>query len=238
MSKFKNLASALKKQFSSQYDALRTAHDEITMELPKQQLLAVCQGLRDGGLFQFDMLVDVCGVDYLTYGQDEWETTKATDTGFERGVEQAGEREQINPWKKPRFAVVYHLLSLVHNHRLRLKVYLNEDDLLVESVIKIWPSADWFEREAFDLYGILFANHPDLRRILTDYGFIGHPFRKDFPLSGHVEVRYDAAEERVIYIPVDIEPRVLVPKVIRKDSRYDIDPTQVPDKKFEVQNNG
>ena len=163
--------------------------------------------------------MDVCGVDYLDYGKSEWVGDDATSTGFERGVMR--ERKlQAHEFTGPRFAVVYHLLSIALNQRIRVKVRLEEADLLVDSVVEIWPSANWFEREAFDFYGILFKGHPDLRRILTDYGFIGHPFRKDFPLSGYVEVRYDATQQRVVYEPVDIEPRVLVPKVIRDDSRY------------------
>src|SRR3990167_10189104 len=201
-------------------EEILVAHDEITIEINKSNLLIVSKKLRDDKLLCFDMLMDVCGVDYLNYGIAEWETQHATSTGFDRGVEHGLERENVIEWNKPRFAVVYHLLSTLHNQRVRVKTYLAEADLIVDTVIDIWPSADWFERETFDLYGILFKDHPDLRRILTDYGFIGHPFRKDFPLSGHVEMRYDATLARVIYEPVDIEPRVLVPKVIRHDSRY------------------
>ena len=168
--------------------------------------------------FLFNELIDLCGVDYLYFGKYDWETEAATEDGFSRGVELKEYTEF--PWEKPRFAVVYHLLSTALNHRMRVKVFLHEDNLLIPSVEDIWKAANWFEREAYDLYGILFENHPDLRRILTDYGFIGHPFRKDFPISGHVEMRYDAQQERVIYEPVDIEPRVLVPKVIRLDNRY------------------
>jgi NADH-quinone oxidoreductase subunit C len=160
--------------------------------------------------------MDLCGVDYLHHGCSEWETTEASLKGFERGVH-ALDPSKTNPtWDKPRFAVVYHLLSINKNQRLRLKSFVPDDTLMIDSVTAIWNSANWYEREAFDLYGILFANHPDLRRILTDYGFIGHPFRKDFPLVGNVEVRYDAKQERVIYEAVDIVPRTLVPKVIRE----------------------
>jgi NADH-quinone oxidoreductase subunit C len=233
MSEFKHLVSTLKERFDSQMDELIVVRDEITMALPKQHLLAVCQALRDEAPFHFDMLIDVCGVDYLTYGQDDWETTQAASQGFDRGVETGQAKEQVASWTKPRFAVVYHLLSIKKNHRLRLKVYLPEDDVTINSVIEIWPAANWFEREAFDMFGILFKNHPDLRRLLTDYNFVGHPFRKDFPLSGHVEVRYDAALERVVYEPVKITPRTLVPKVIRKDHRYKVDPVNIADKKYE-----
>ncbi len=174
------------------------------------------------------MLVDVCGVDYLDYGRDEWRTSSATASGFSRGVDRdtpafPGDADvDVAVYQPPaRFAVVYHLLSITHRHRLRLKVFCADDDQpMVPSVIDIWASANWFEREAFDLYGILFTGHPDLRRILTDYGFIGHPFRKDFPLTGNVEMRYDPEKGRVVYQPVTIEPRTLVPKVIRVDNRY------------------
>lgn len=187
---------------------------ELTIEVSAARCHAVCTTLRDTKDLAFEQLIDVCGVDYLTYGQDEWKTDTAPNTGFSRAVK-VMKRDQ-----GPRFAVVYHLLSLKHNHRLRVKAFVDDNDLTIQSVNDIWPSANWFEREAFDLYGIMFEGHPDLRRILTDYGFIGHPFRKDFPLSGYVEVRYDAVQQRVVYQPVSIEPRVLVPKVIRDDNRY------------------
>ena len=202
--------------------------DEVTIEVTPQNLRELCFQLRDGEDFQFDTLLDVCGVDYADYGLMEWATDKTTTTGFGRAVEQGGAKERLVEWNKPRFAAVYHLLSTSLNQRVRLKTFCNDDPPMVETVIDIWRSADWFEREAFDLYGILFKGHPDLRRILTDYGFIGHPFRKDFPLSGRVEMRYDAAQQRVIYEPVDIEPRVLVPKVGRVDSRY-ADPGEAND---------
>lgn len=191
---------------------------QLTIETPAAQLLMVCTALHDEAEFQFNQLMDACGVDYAVYGTTEWETRSATGNGFERGVEPGIEPKPA--WDKPRFAVVYHLLSTPLNQRLRVRTFVDSADMLVDSVTAIWPSANWFEREAFDLFGILFKGHPDLRRILTDYGFIGHPFRKDFPLSGHVEVRYDAQKGRVVYEPVDIEPRVLVPKVIRSDNRY------------------
>ncbi len=185
-----------------------------TIEIPKEDLLTTAKKLRDDPEHRYDALIDLCAVDYLHYGLSEWETTKATGRGFDRAVDRSKSLEQLK-WEKPRFAVVYHLLSYELNQRLRLKVFLDQDPPIIESVVSIWPSANWYEREAFDLYGILFNNHPDLRRILTDYGFIGHPFRKDFPLSGTVEVRYDETLQRVIYEPVSIVPRVLVPKVIR-----------------------
>ena len=193
--------------------------DMVTIELPASSLLDVATVLRDKAEFDFKMLVDLCGVDYLTYGVAEWRTEEATSTGYSRGVNGLGNLDQQIPWKKPRYAVVYHLLSITLNQRVRLKVYLDEEPI-VPSVVDIWPVANWYEREAFDLFGIFFQNHPDLRRILTDYGFMGHPFRKDFPLIGEVEMRYDAAQERCIYEPVSIKERVLVPKVIRDDNRY------------------
>jgi NADH-quinone oxidoreductase subunit C len=166
------------------------------------------------------MLMDVAGVDYLHHGRDEWQTVTATHSGFSRG--RVARTQAPDPNMPGRFAVVYQLLSLKHNRRLRLRVKCpDSQEPVVDSVIEIWAAANWFEREAFDLFGILFKGHPDLRRILTDYGFIGHPFRKDFPLSGNVEVLYDVEKKRVVYQPVSIEPRVLVPKVIRHDHRYE-----------------
>ena len=180
----------------------------------------VARMLRDKAEFAFAELMDVCGVDYSTYGRSEWVTDAATDTGFGRGVE----REiNIETTVSDRFAAVYHLLSVIRNTRLRVKVFAGSEPPMVPSVIEIWSSANWFEREAFDLFGILFEGHPDLRRILTDYGFVGHPFRKDFPLIGNVAVRYDAQKKRVIYEPVEIESRVGVPRVLRSDSRYKTD---------------
>jgi NADH-quinone oxidoreductase subunit C len=195
------------------------ALDELTLEIQPEKLLEICLKLRDEPDFDFKMLVDVCGVDYLHYGQDDWQTQSATLTGFSRGVMQ--KLEQVEPAKSNRFAVVYHLLSLNKNQRIRLRVNLpDHHELMVDSVINLWPSANWYEREVFDLFGIIFKGHPDLRRILTDYGFAGHPFRKDFPLIGKVEARYDAALKSVVYEPVSIELRILEPKVIRRDNRY------------------
>ncbi len=176
---------------------------ELTLEVKAADIHHVCTVLRDEPLAQFDQLIDLCGMDYLTYGVEE---------GVGQEGDQGGER-----WPGSRYAVVYHLLSLPHNFRLRIRAALEEDDPAIDSVITVWSAADWFEREAFDLYGIIFNQHPDLRRLLTDYGFIGHPFRKDFPLSGQVEMRYDEQQKRVVYQPVTIEPRTLVPRTIRKD---------------------
>lgn len=218
------LADTIKTKLDNWLTDLVVATGEITIEIPADKLLEVSQLLRDDPELHFELLMDLCGVDYSRYGMSEWETEGATATGFERGVDRSGIREVT--WTKPRFAVVYHLLSLKLNHRVRMRVFVDENTPILNSVISIWAAANWFEREAFDLFGILFNGHPDLRRILTDYGFIGHPFRKDFPLIGQVEMRYDAAERRVIYEPVSITPRTLVPRVIRHDSRY-----QSPEKK-------
>ena len=196
---------------------LISALGELTLTLPAAELLSVCTTLQTHKELRFEQLIDLCGVDYASYGRSEWDTTDASTTGFGRGVDRDVEIQVDDP---QRFAVVYHLLSLRYNRRLRLKVYAGGVQPMVDSVVDIWSAANWFEREAFDLFGILFRGHPDLRRILTDYGFVGHPFRKDFPLSGHVAMRYDPEQGRVVYEPVEIEPRVLVPKVIRSDSRY------------------
>lgn len=209
------LAKKLNEHFADFIQESSTTLDEITLELPRENLQAICLALRDDAVFKFELLLDVCVVDYQDYGVSEWVTERSTLTGFERGVE-ARHQEHAVLWNKPRFGVVYHLLSITHNHRLRVRVFAEGEPPFVPSVNAIWPSANWYEREAFDLYGVLFEGHPDLRRLLTDYGFVGHPFRKDFPLSGHVEVRYDAKEGRVIYQPVTITPRTLVAKTIRK----------------------
>lgn len=189
-------------------------------------VVEVCRALRDEEPFRFEVLIDVCGVDYLDYGHVEWETRHATSAGFSRSAHRGDNftreklaRTRLDP--KGRFAVVYQLLSVSLNQRLRLKVYCERDDQpMLDSVVGVWASANWFEREAFDLYGIVFMGHPDLRRLLTDYGFIGYPFRKDFPLVGNVEMRYDPDKGRVVYEPVSIEPRTLVAKTIRDDNRY------------------
>jgi NADH-quinone oxidoreductase subunit C len=181
--------------------------------------------------FAFEQLIDLCGVDHAAYGDSEWATNETTHKGFSRGVtERAIGRSDLavrQVQKTPgtgRFVVVYHLLSITHNERLRVRVYAPDDELpTVASVCNIWATANWYEREAFDLFGIVFEGHPDLRRILTDYGFIGYPFRKDFPLIGNVEMRYDPERGRIVYEPVGTEARVLVPRVVRKDHRYLID---------------
>lgn len=219
------LAARIDARFGEQLERIASTCGELTYELDKDDLIQVATALRNEVDFGFEMLVDVCGVDYLHYGIDEWTTNSATETGFSRGVEQQpvilDEADEFDP---RRFAVVYHLLSIQNNVRLRLRAYTGTSNPpIVRSVVDIWNSANWFEREVFDLYGILFDGHPDLRRILTDYGFIGHPFRKDFPIMGNVEVSYDAEEGRVVYKPVSIEPRTLVPKVIRDDNRYSAD---------------
>ena len=219
MRKVDKLAEDLATVFGDALTIVVSRIGEVTVEVDHAHLIKVATTLRDTPQFGFDQLIDVAGVDYLGYGQTEWETDQATRTGFSRGVARKG--MQLGEGH-PRFAVVYHLLSLDSNVRLRMRVFCPDDEVpMVASVNAIWPSANWFEREAFDLFGILFDGHPDLRRILTDYGFIGHPFRKDFPLIGNVEVRYDPERQRVAYQPVSIEPRVLVPKVIRHDHRYE-----------------
>ena len=202
----------------------------VTIDVPVDEWLEVAQILRDDPRFGFAQLTDLCGVDYLGFGQVEWETTEATNEGFSRGVEGMGPGRF--DWKnrpesidaEQRFGVVVHLLSTSNNQRLRMKTFAADEGLpLVPSLIEIWSSVNWYERETFDMFGIIFEGHPDLRRILTDYGFTGHPFRKDFPLIGNVTVRYDEEKGRVVYEPVEIEPRVLVPRVIRDDSRYKAD---------------
>lgn len=202
----------------------------LTLEITADHWLEVCRVLRDEEPFSYEQMTDLCGLDYLSYGQSEWETEGASSEGFSRGVDGSGPgrfdwagRPESGDAPR-RFAVVAHLLSFRHNRRLRIRCFTPEDGLpIVPSLVEIWNSADWYEREAFDLFGIVFEGHPDLRRILTDYGFTGHPFRKDFPLIGNVAVRYDTQKRRVVYEPVEIEPRVLVPRVIRSDSRYKTD---------------
>lgn len=219
MTDIRPLLEQIESILEGQYLTLVSSLEEITLECSSEQLSCLLTQLKEMPYFAFDQLIDICGVDYLHYGQYDWQTECTSEIGFSRGVEKQESIAFI--WEKPRFAVVYHLLSTIHNHRIRVKVYMDESNLVLPSVHDLWKSANWFEREAYDLYGILFENHPDLRRILTDYGFIGYPFRKDFPLSGHVEMRYDAQQARVIYEPVDIEPRISVPKVIRNDNRYE-----------------
>jgi NADH-quinone oxidoreductase subunit C len=193
--------------------------DELCYEVQPANIKDVCLALRDTADLKFETLIDLAGLDYLDYATSEWKTYSATTSGFSRGVNRGAVRK---PHDGARFAVAYQLLSVTHNHRVRLRARCEDaEDPIIDSVVDVWPGANWFEREAFDLFGILFTGHPDLRRILTDYGFIGHPFRKDFPLIGNVEVRYDAEKQRVVYEPVSIEQRTLVPKVIRSDNRYD-----------------
>jgi len=218
------LATALESKLKSKITATNIAFDELTIDIKAADVLSVCEILKSE--FSFDQLIDVCGLDYAHYGKDEWQTNSATGTGFSRGfnAKTHGRGQSVKQvdgeLKHPtRYAVAYHFLSINDNQRLRLKAWCAEDELpLIDSVVDLWPSANWFEREAFDLFGIVFQGHPDLRRLLTDYGFIGHPFRKDFPLTGNVEMRYDEDKGRVVYEPVSIEPRVLVPRVIRKES--------------------
>lgn len=229
----RQLAEQIRKRFGERLLAVIDAVGEVTVELAGADLVEVATALRDEAEFGFEQLIDVSGIDYLNYGTDEWATETTSSSGFSRGVNAhtSGRLGVITsdlvleqPRSTRRFAAVYHLLSISRNRRLRLKVFAPDDDLpVVPSVIGVWNSANWYEREAFDLFGILFDGHPDLRRLLTDYGFVGHPFRKDFPLSGNVEVIYDAEKKRVVYQPVTIEPRVLVPKVIRAGSVESVD---------------
>lgn len=225
------LVEKLQARFGAALLECRLDHDEVTIEIPPDQAIAIFTALRDEPDFAFEQLMDVCGVDYLAYGDVEWATNESTEKGFSRGVAEratgrgaAAIQQAAAGWAvagRDRFAAVYQLLSVLLNQRLRVRIFAPDDELpVVPSVIAIWASANWYEREAFDLYGIAFEGHPDLRRILTDYGFVGHPFRKDFPLIGNVEMRYDPERGRVVYEPVSIEPRVLVPRVIRKDNRY------------------
>ena len=189
----KDLYSAAQRILEGKADKVLLALDEVTIECRPEYYLDIMQTLHDHEEMHFELLVDLCGVDYSTYKNE--------------------------PWSGKRFAVVSQLLSVKNNQRIRVRVWAENDDFpLVQSVINIYNSADWYEREAFDMYGIVFENHPDLRRILTDYGFVGHPFRKDFPISGYVEMRYDETEKRVIYQPVTIEPREITPRVVREEN--------------------
>ncbi len=216
------LAARIDARFGERVTRVPSTCGELTYEVSKDDLIEIATTLRDDDEFGIDQLIDVCGVDYLTFGEGEWKTEGATDTGYSRGVDREPViLDESDTFDSRRFAVVYHLLSVRSNVRLRLRVFTGEENPpIVPSVVEVWNSANWFEREAFDLFGILFEGHPDLRRIMTDYGFIGHPFRKDFPLIGNVEVAYDAEKGRVAYQPVSIEPRTLVPKVVRDDVRY------------------
>ena len=190
------LSAALAAAFGDRLASVTTELGETTAVVRAQDLTAVATQLRDAPELDFKQLTDLCGVDYSAFGGGVWDGA--------------------------RYAVVYHLLSLTHNRRLRLRVFAPDDEFpVVDSVIGVWPAASWYEREAFDLYGIVFTGHPDLRRLLTDYGFIGHPFRKDFPLSGNVEMRYDPDQRRVIYQPVTIEPREITPRIVREENYAD-----------------
>ena len=211
------LAGKVDAQLKGGVRRLPSLAHELAYEVEADALLTVCRTLRDAGELRFEMLMDLAGVDYLHYGRDDWQTHSATRSGFSRA--RSAQEAAPDPGAPGRFAVVYNLLSITHNQRLRLKALCPDTaEPVLDSVVDIWASANWFEREAFDLYGILFRGHPDLRRILTDYGFIGHPFRKDFPVMGDVEMRYDPDQKRVIYQPVTIEPREIIPRIIREDN--------------------
>ena len=190
-----DLAAHVRELFGAAITGVRESAGQLTLEVRRDDILPVCTRLRDDPALAFVQLMDLCGVDYLDYGRES----------------------PAGPRPGPRFAVAYHLLSLKYNRRVRLRAWLDDEIPMISSVTEIWNSANWYEREAFDLFGIVFEGHPDLRRILTDYGFVGHPFRKDFPLIGQVEMRYDPEKQRVVYQPVSIEPRVLVPRVIREE---------------------
>ncbi|MGA3251207.1 MAG: NADH-quinone oxidoreductase subunit C [Paraburkholderia sp.] len=193
-SKLETLKANLEAAFGGRLLSITEAIGELTIVVSAREYQDIATQLRDDLSLRFEQLVDLCGVDYQTYGDGAYDG--------------------------PRFAAVLHLLSVSNNWRLRVRVFAQNDDVpLIPSIVDVWNSANWYEREAFDLYGIVFEGHPDLRRILTDYGFIGHPFRKDFPVSGYVEMRYDPEEKRVVYQPVTIEPREITPRVIRED-RY------------------
>jgi len=206
-SRAETLTAALQSALGDKIVDIAAALGEVTLTIKAVDLSEAMTALRDRPQLRFEQLIDVCGVDYGSYGKAAWDGAPS-----EFGA-------------RARFATVYHLLSLANNWRLRVRAFADDDELpVIDSVINIWPSANWFEREAFDLYGIIFTGHPDLRRILTDYGFIGHPFRKDFPISGNVEMRYDPDQQRVIYQPVTIEPREIVPRVIRVENYADVGP--------------
>ncbi|MFT3805578.1 NADH-quinone oxidoreductase subunit C [Arenimonas sp.] len=222
-----SLSDRLKARFGERALSVVEAFGETTLEVDALHWREVARQLRDEPEFGFESLIDLCGTDYLSYGDDEWETTDVSSEGFSRGVDGQGpgrfswENRPMGRGPDRRFAAVAHLLSVTNNKRLRLRCFAADNSLpVVQSLVEVFPVANWFEREAFDLFGIVFEGHPDLRRILTDYGFVGHPFRKDFPLIGNVEVRYDADRKRVVYEPVSIEPRVGVPRVVREDSRW------------------
>jgi len=195
MTNLEHLSSQLKLALNDQLSLINSALGEVTIECKAENLISVCTKLRNHGELKFEQLIDLCGVDYSEYREGRWQGA--------------------------RYAVVLHLLSVSLNQRVRLKVFAKDDDFpVLPTLVEVWPAANWFEREAFDLFGIMFENHPDLRRILTDYGFIGHPFRKDFPMIGNVEMRYDPEQQRVIYQPVSIEMRNNVPRIIRDEGSH------------------
>ena len=209
--KTETLAASLTAAFGERLGGVTVALNELTAMVHAADLVETMRGLRDRPEFSFETLIDICGVDYSAYGGEKPDIAYSSSD--------ATPPEPILRAHPNRFAAVYHLQSLTHNTRLRVRTFATDDDFpVLPSVIDVWPSANWYEREAFDFYGIMFAGHPDLRRILTDYGFVGHPFRKDFPLSGHVEMRYDPEQGRVIYQPVTIEPREVVPRIIREEN--------------------
>ena len=233
-----SLVAALQSALADRLAGVATALGEVTITVRPEHLVEAATVLRDALPLRFEQLIDLCGVDYEGYGKvaasrtpyaDGWAGTPlanpAPETDMSPAIdehapksEEASRREHELIPSGARFAVVYHLLSLMHNQRLRMRVFCADPEFPgVDSVIGVWPAANWYEREAFDLFGIVFSGHPDLRRILTDYGFIGHPFRKDFPLSGTVEMRYDPEQRRVIYQPVTIEPREIVPRIVREE---------------------
>ena len=196
--KLETLSQNLQKHLGDRIVAMQLALGEVSIDVDVANYQEVMQLLRDEQELCFEELIDLCGIDYLTYGK--------------------------TPWTGKRFAVVVHLLSITHNWRLRIRCFTTDDDFpSMPSLISVWNSVNWFEREAFDLFGIVFPGHPDLRRILTDYGFIGHPFRKDFPISGHVEMRYDSEQKRVVYEPVSIEPRENTPRIVREENYGDVE---------------
>jgi NADH-quinone oxidoreductase subunit C len=209
--KTETLAASLTAAFGERLGGVTVALNELTIVVPVADLVETMRGLRDRPELSFETLIDLCGVDYSAYGGEQPDILYSGSD--------ATPPEPVVRTRPCRFAVVYHLLSLTHNTRLRVRSFAADDDFpVLPSVIDVWPGANWYEREAFDFYGIMFAGHPDLRRILTDYGFVGHPFRKDFPLSGHVEMRYDPEQGRVIYQPVTIEPREVTPRIIREEN--------------------
>lgn len=223
------LVERLQTRFGDRIDNVATAFGQVTIEVVPAHLVEVCTVLRDEPGFRFAQLSDLCGVDFLLFGEAEWAgSDTATSQGFGRGVTGAGPgrfdwtHHPEHPQFLRRFASVVHLMSYEYNIRLRVRTFAPEDALpVVPTLTGVWPGANWYEREAFDLYGIVYEGHPDLRRILTDYGFVGHPFRKDFPLIGNVEVRYDPEARRVVYEPVtSVTPRVTVARVVREDSRW------------------